>query len=742
MPRLTQSIPLRGGLNLDGNPATTRPGQLLLAQNVDPDRAGYSRVSGFCRYDGRPTPLDAAYYVIKIRAATVALTANTQLTATIALGDLGNERITFRLLRPCEVGDTTLIIHDIKKLGLWILGLQFDDDSKTFRIVSTSMPDKRGVVDNALDNTLMKEAAKFNFDAIEPSPPGNTITSENWNRILGLFAYQDELFAFKRENNADNPYTSVVALSRATPTGWEQITLPYVAHFTSGVREINVGDYLIQSSRFTPNLSTLPRVAYVEVTSGSWASTTAAGTLILHQEGATTLNFPKTVMYRNQAGATTAVAVLTNVPKRFSISVITNSLESQRDQERFATAVVDFGFGERVYVAHPRMRPFVFYQQDAQWVAVSLSAIRPLQGKYPSTVAAHKNHLFFGYPSGQLIHSSIGDPMTYETVTGAAQIALSDSITALQTSGYDVLIVSGRRSLAYLQGTSAADWQLKTASGMRGARPFTMPSRQIPLLASAEGIYIIQATDRFGNLSVIKVSEAIESLFAGSRLTAGVTSQDIVGATYEINTEFYRLFLKDGRGFTLRMSTERSGLVPQWTTFDLGIPVEHVYQTIDTNGAQKVFFASQGKVYQWGVDFGFDDQAIKATMRLTWTAGRNPAQNNRYHHVDVLGTAGEDCLISVNAEFAYGANLPTPLEDAGTIAGASGYWDIGKWGDMLWSTPAHGRVRGYLDGQGTNVSILIVSTEPVREGAVVHSAPFTIHSVDVLYSPRSLVKAS
>ena len=62
-PRPTHYI-LRGGLDYISSPLTIDPGRLWRALNVEPAEAGYRRIAGYERFDGRPSPSDAAYWIL------------------------------------------------------------------------------------------------------------------------------------------------------------------------------------------------------------------------------------------------------------------------------------------------------------------------------------------------------------------------------------------------------------------------------------------------------------------------------------------------------------------------------------------------------------------------------------------------------------------------------------------------------------------------------------------------------
>ena len=67
MAREDRSFALRGGLDLVSSPLTVDPGRLWAGANYVAADAGYRRIGGYERYDGRPAPSDAEYWILRAR---------------------------------------------------------------------------------------------------------------------------------------------------------------------------------------------------------------------------------------------------------------------------------------------------------------------------------------------------------------------------------------------------------------------------------------------------------------------------------------------------------------------------------------------------------------------------------------------------------------------------------------------------------------------------------------------------
>jgi hypothetical protein len=56
--------PLGGGLDLVTSPMVIPPGKATAGLNYEPHPRGYQRVDGYERFDGRPKPSEATYYIL------------------------------------------------------------------------------------------------------------------------------------------------------------------------------------------------------------------------------------------------------------------------------------------------------------------------------------------------------------------------------------------------------------------------------------------------------------------------------------------------------------------------------------------------------------------------------------------------------------------------------------------------------------------------------------------------------
>ena len=75
MPQLTSTIPLQGGMDLVTPPVQIPAGKAIGGANYEPDVKGYRRIGGYERFDGRPKPSQARYWMLAFGAGTAAIAA-------------------------------------------------------------------------------------------------------------------------------------------------------------------------------------------------------------------------------------------------------------------------------------------------------------------------------------------------------------------------------------------------------------------------------------------------------------------------------------------------------------------------------------------------------------------------------------------------------------------------------------------------------------------------------------------
>jgi hypothetical protein len=115
MPEIKQDYyPLGGGLDLVSPAINIDPGKVIDSQNYEPAiEAGYRRIDGYERYDGRASPSSANYWILpvpigaSIAAGTSILGATSAATAVVLAVRTGY-LVVGRLVGTFQVGELLL----------------------------------------------------------------------------------------------------------------------------------------------------------------------------------------------------------------------------------------------------------------------------------------------------------------------------------------------------------------------------------------------------------------------------------------------------------------------------------------------------------------------------------------------------------------------------------------------------------------------------------------------------------
>ena len=162
-------------------------------------------------------------------------------------------------------------------------------------------------------------------------------------------------------------------------------------------------------------------------------------------------------------------------------------------------------------------------------------------------------------------------------------------------------------------------------------------------------------------------------------------------------------------------------------------PVHIAVSVEDAKGEEILLMASDdGFVYEMDSGVSFDGAAIDAVLRLPFTNLASPTQNKRFLKAIFELDAAPNTHLQFNADFSYGdPDLPTHGEQNFTISGAGTFWDSSDWNEFYWSSQIEGVAEAHLEGFGTNLSMVVLSSSAL-------SPPHALHGVTLHWSPRGL----
>lgn len=205
-PVQTQYFPLGGGLDLVSPTLSLAPGMARDALNFEcATTGGYTRIAGYERYDGRPSPSDQSYWVLTGSIAGV------NIGDTITGVTSGATGVICKIDSSAVPGTTFIAITKLTggfsaagerlKVGATVVG------------VAERAEARAGAPTPALDVRYQKAAADIYRNDIGPVPGSG--------KILGVWMYNDVVYAFR--NNAAG---TAANMYQATGAGWVLVTTP------------------------------------------------------------------------------------------------------------------------------------------------------------------------------------------------------------------------------------------------------------------------------------------------------------------------------------------------------------------------------------------------------------------------------------------------------------------------------------------------------------------------------------
>lgn len=293
MTQQTSYFPLAGGLDMITPAITTPAGRAIAGMNYEPAPNGYRRIDGFERFDGKLKPSDASYSVLNYDGGTGAIaqgdivTGETSGASGYVLVDGVVESGSY------DDGDAAGYLILTAIVGTFEDNENLQVDGATKCVADGEAVD-RGAGNDTDDTTWYHAAIERARDQIGQVPGSG--------RIRGVWVYKGDVYAFR-----DNENGTAGVMHKATSSGWAEqslghqiafsaggyIELPFESGgymeigftsggyielpFTSGgTHEVVAGEEIKGATS-----GATATVASVNLTSGTWAAGTAAGTFIL-----------------------------------------------------------------------------------------------------------------------------------------------------------------------------------------------------------------------------------------------------------------------------------------------------------------------------------------------------------------------------------------------------------------------------------------------------------------------------
>lgn len=666
------SFKLQGGLDLVTPTLSLPPGVARDALNFEVSvTGGYSRVAGYERFDGRPSPSAASYGVVTLTAVagvTVGSTIQNQ-TGTI----------TGRV-----IALNGLNVVYTKAVGSFTNGLAVYVGAGLIGTVTATTNFTSDAATQASYNVLASDVYRADIQVVPGSGP-----------VRGVAYLNDTLYAWR--NNAGG---TAMAIYKSSGAGWVAVSLGSQLSFTGGT-----GAAIVEGNTVTGATSGATGVvARVVVQNGTtWAG--ATGRLIL---SSTTGTFSASenlqVSGTTRAVAGGAASAITLAPGGRVQTVTANLSGASGSVRLYGCDNVNngFEFDGTVYVP----------------IVTGMSVDKP------KNVAVHKNHLFFSFDAS-LQHSGVGTPYVWSPVFGAAELAMPESITALQSMPGDAstgtLAVFGRNNTFMLYGTGVANWNLVSFDRGTGANSYTVNTITDAYALDDRGVVALATSRNFGGFDSSTLTFQVKPFVQARRLIASAAA---------INREKsqYRVFYSDGYALYLTIVNGKLlGAMPVQMPDAMMCWCEG-----ETVAAAEVSYCggNSGYVYKMETGRDFDGVGVAFQLKLNFNPQGSARVLKRYRRAS-LELTGEGY-----ATFAFGYSLgydSTSIDQASTqsfdVPFAAANWDNFVWDFFTWDSKSLSP--GELDCNGTAENIALQVSGNSRLNSV-----FTINSATLHYSPR------
>jgi hypothetical protein len=659
-----ERVRLRGGLDLTTPTLELSPGFLRDTLNWEVSiTGGYSRIGGYERFDGRPSPASASFAGLTASALT-----------TIAVGDTINGETSGATGVVIAIEGT--LVYYTKASGAFLVGENLREGvtvNGTVTALSAAVSSPKRTAELA---ALAGDAYRADIQAVPGSGP-----------IRGVAYYKSTVYAWR-----DNAAGTALVMHRASASGWQTVSLGTNLDFTAGLVELLDGEVV------TGATSGAAAVALrVATRSGTWGST-AAGTLALGSVTGTFVN-----------GEALQVA---GVPRAtVSGAPYTPTLNPGGRVVTDQSALGGGSAGARLYGADGANYAFEFDGTAFLQIKTGMATDQP------ELVKCHANQVFLTYDAS-LQHSAVGDPFRWSVVLGAGELALDSTVQGLSTlpgsTNNAALCVYSTHNTSILYGTSIDDWNLAQYNQGTGGARYTNQVLASAYVLDDRGLIELAASQNYGNFQDATLTNHVRPwlLTRRNRGTASVVSRD---------KSQYRVFFSDGYGLYVTISNGKLlGCMP--VLFPNPVTVACEGETPD--GTETQFFGStNGFVYRLDVGPNFDGAEINAVMLLTYNSHGDSRVIRSYRrgNLEITGTSYAE--IGVGYDLNYSDAVLVDMQGGLPYANnfSAPFWDSFVWDSFVWDGLSLGPTDFEVKGNGVNIAVRIENNSRISNPFTINS---------------------
>lgn len=678
----SEYVPFDGGIDQSSDFIRIKPGRLVQCLNFEQafGRAGYRTIRGYERYDGQTRPSDAVYHVLNYDAGSVAI--NVGDTADNTLGTASG-RVVMNTITSGSVagGDAAGVLVLTRVTGDFADNNPIRTNTSGVVCATANGPSERHTYasDSANWETRIRAAREY-YRALINSVPGE-------GSILGGCVYDNGVYAVRNAVGGDTAtlwYAEDGRNSGFMPRGWNSVKtglhpdVEYKFEVASFSGDADSERMFVVNGR--------NRIMAFTMVGAAWGFETAED--IYGSEGYSFTNVTIGLGAKTftVAGAGAKDWVAGDFIRIESLTNCTNLMDAQ-------VVAYNSGTGQLDVTVLGILGSGTYNSWDIH---------SPNYSDRPYCLAAHKNHMFYGYPDGQLQTSDLGYPM--RATTTAALFGIGATITGMRSLKGEALAVFTEKRIDVIRGSSSLDWDKTPYSDDAGAEESTVVANDgNPIFLGPRGVSTLQATQAFGDFETATFSADIKKTLDALRGTA-------VAARIASNNYQYRLYFSDGTNLRFTVQTGNAVITPRDVS-----PTISKYTHPPTcvfsghiDGHERMFFGtSDGYIMEEDVGTSFDGESISYVMRLPHHHIKGAVLEKQFHKMALVQESGHPITLNYRYFFDNQDGSFTHGSVESSLPGLpENFFDVGAFDSIVFDQSGPGTVDGYIDGIGTRVSVL------------------------------------
>lgn len=674
---------LTGGLDFVSGTVAVKPGRVSECLNFEQvfGKQGYKRIDGYERFDGRPEPHKASYYIQEFDQGELEPLVGDTITGATASAQV----LAVMLESGTWAGGDAvgkLIVY--LTTGDWVTG---QDILKGGNLVGVATADSYiGRASNAVDHKAYLRAAQ----TIRRTPITKMTGS---GAVRGVAVYRDVVYAVR-----DSVDGLSATLWKSSGSGWASVR--------TGLLPGGSFDFVV--ANFSGD------------SQGSALYGCDGRNLPFKWDGGTYTEMAP--IFGTQATSSSSIAVGTG-SKVFAVaessrSWVVGDLLTIHSSANGANRMS----GNITAYAHPNVTVNVTVAVGSGTHTDWRIGQADFEDK-PYLIAAHKDHMFLAFPRGQLQTSNLGNPMVY--TTSAALFGVGEEITGISSLKGSVLGVFCDNKVSILEGSNSTDWVLGLHAQNIGTKLKTMQENAgNALMLGARGLVSLQATQSFGSFEPAVWSRDVKP-YLDARLTMATCSR-IVRGKYQ-----YRIYFSDGVVLSACILSPSAVVQPKDVSF---MRQEYAHQVScvasGLYGVEEAMFfgTADGWVMREDVGQSFDGAEIDSVLRLHFNTLKMPESKKRFRKLTLELESTDAVSIRFRQLFDLSdGTYKTSIDRDSITSGIGGQWDADAWDTFYWSLPIATQAENNIDGVGRSMSLLIWTTSDIDE-------PITLQGMILQYS--------